>query len=184
MKFFNVSIPAGVLGVVFMFCGCVSEQIDLENYGKVKFKRPEKIVYKQISSRDCELTVPTELFLASGKPSTVNVQLIYNGKKELYIQEWYMRDQYNFSVFYRRIPSDKPMAPGTAFTEFTEVIPLKPLPRHAELRLTPGNRAMLSVELPFTAKLAAGEEAVYEVYITTALKTFKIKSKRFMVYCR
>lgn len=184
MKFFTAFFLASVLAAVFALCGCVSEQPDLENYGKVKFKRPEKVVYTQVSSRDCELAVPTEIFPEAGKAAEVNVQLIYHGKKELHIHEWYMIDQYNFSVFYRRIPSDKPMDPKMEFTEYTEIIPIKPLPRHSELRLNPGNRAMLTVKLPFIEKLPAGEKAVYEVYIATSLKTFKIKSKHFMIYCR
>ena len=63
-------------------------------------------------------------------------------------------------------------------------IPAKPLPRHAELRLLPGNRAGLTVALPFIGELNPGEKAIFEVYIATSLNTFKIKSDIFTVYAQ
>ena len=160
------------------------EVIDEDSYGHVKLKRPDKIVYENISTAGCELVTPQDVHAVAGTPFELNVQLVNESRRLLQIKEWYMIDQYNFSIFYRRVPADRPLDKRTPFKKYSVRIPLKPLPRHAELRLRPGNRAMLTVTLPFTGELNPGENASFEVYLATSLNTFKLKSKRFMVHAR
>lgn len=176
---------AGLLALALGLTGCSSTPtIDEDSYGHVKLKRPEKIVYEQISAAGCELAVPLDVPAVAGTPLELDVQLINESRRELCIKEWYMIDQYNFAVYYRQVPADRPLDKHTPFKSYKVAIPLKPLPRHAELRLRPGNRAMLTVTLPFTGNLNPGEQASFEVYLATNLNTFKIKSKRFMVHAR
>lgn len=163
--------------------GCASKVENVaEQEAPLKFKRPEKVVYKQIPTQGCELTTPLEVQAVAGTSQLIDVQLINHTRRAIEIDEWYMIDQYNFSVFYRRLPSDKPLDPATPYKNYTVRIPAKPLPRHAELKLMPGNRAVLTLALPFVGELNPGETAAFEVYVATSLKTFKIKSKPFMVY--
>ncbi|MBE6380208.1 MAG: hypothetical protein E7047_04695 [Lentisphaerae bacterium] len=170
-----------VVAAVFA-AGCASVKEEPAEPGHIKLKRPDKIVYEQIPNAGCELIVPQDIRAVAGNQCLVNVQLLNGGRRSLVIKEWYMIDNYNFSIFYRRLPSNKPADPQAPFQRYTPTIPLKPLPQHSELRLHPGNRAMLTVELPFVAQLLPGDSAVYEVCIASSLKTFKLASKRFTVY--
>lgn len=183
--FFRTVFIFSAAAALFLAAGCASqvEQVP-EDYGHVKFKRPDKVVYEQISTAGCELKTPLEVHAVSGTAQTVDVQLINHSRRKIIIKEWYMLDQYNFSVFYRRLPEDRPVDPKTPFKNYTVRIPAKPLPRHAELRLLPGNRAGLTVALPFIGELNPGEKAIFEVYIATSLNTFKIKSDIFTVYAQ
>ena len=183
MRFFN-KYPLALLTLLTIICGgCAgnTEVID-DDFGRIRLRRPDNVVYQEISTAGCELEVPVDLHAVAGTSTIVDVQLINNSSRKLQIHEWYMIDQYNFSVFYRRQPDDRPMDRSIPFKKYTVAIPAQPQPHHADLRLNPGNRAQLTVALPFIAELAPGENAVFEVYIATALNTFKIKSKTFMVY--
>ena len=171
--------------IVLLAAGCASQKEALsEDFGHVKFKRPDKVVYEKIPSSGCELKVPLDVQAVSGTSQLIDVHLINQSRRAVVIKEWYMNDQYNFTVFYRRLPDDKPLDPKTPFKKYAVRIPAKPLPRHAELRLMPANRAVLTVALPFVGELNPGENAAFEVYIATSLNTFKIKSETFMVYAR
>lgn len=185
MKNFTCRLLAIPTIIVVLFSGCATEPVEVdENYGHIRFQRPENVVYQEIPSDGCELAVPVNLHAVAGASCSVEVQLVNHSRRKLHIQEWYMIDQYNFSIFYRRHPADRPLDPATAFEEYTVRIPAKPQPRHSELILNPGNRAVLTVNLPFVGNLAPGENAIYEVFIATSLKTFKIRSKTFLLYAR
>ncbi|MBE6369886.1 MAG: hypothetical protein E7056_07000 [Lentisphaerae bacterium] len=184
MRTKNLFPMAAVLfGTLLCGCSTVTEMPD-EDYGHVKFKRPDKVVYEQISARDCQLAVPEEVQAVAGTSCDLEVQLINYGRKEIVIKEWYMIDQYNFAVFYRKIPADRPLDNKMPFKKYAVRIPAKPLPKHAELRINPSNRAVLNITMPFTGELNPGENAAYEVIVATSLNTFKIRSKKFMVYAR
>ncbi len=185
MSFFS-KYPVAVFSLLALICGgCASNSDESgDDFGRIRLRRPDNVVYKEISTAGCELDVPVDLHAVAGTSTIMNVQLINNSSRKLQIQEWYMIDQYNFSIFYRRLPDDRPMDRTTPFQKYSVTIPAQPQPHHAELRLNPGNRAMLTVALPFIEDLAPGETAVFEVYIATSLNTFKIKSKMFMVYTR
>lgn len=183
--FFRAVFIFSATAALLFSAGCSSSpQKPPEDYGHVKFKRPARVVYEQISSAGCELKTPLEVQAVAGTSHTIDIQLINHSRREIVIKEWYMIDQYNFSVFYRRLPADRPIDPKTPFKNYTVRIPVKPLPHHAELRLLPSNRAALTISLPFIGELDPGETAAFEVYIATSLNTFKIKSPRFMVYAR
>lgn len=178
---------AGLLTIAasVFFCGCSSnEPVADEDFGKLKVKPPKKIVYEIIPSRGCRLETPHDVNAVSGSAQEIEVRLINNGWKELRIKEWYMLDNYNFAVYYRRLPSDRPLDPKTPFKKFVPHITRKSQPRHAELRLARGNQAVLNVLLPFVGDLNPGEMATFEVYLATNLNTFKLRSSRFMVYAR
>lgn len=183
MRFILFSCFAAV--IVFLSAGCATVREEPPaDFGHVKLKRPKNVVYEQISTRGCELQTPREVRAIAGTRQTIDVLLHNNSKREIFIKEWYMTDNYNFSIFYRRLPADRPLDPKTPYQKYTVRIPAKPLPKHAELRLMPGNRAMLAVDLPFVEQLAPGENAIFEVFVATSLHTFKISSKTFMVYTR
>ena len=179
--FFVFSAAAAVL----LSAGCASQVEEIpENYGHIKFKRPEKVVYEQISALGMNLSAPKEVHAVAGTKHTIDLQLINRSKRKVVIKEWYMLDHYNFSIFYRKMPADRPLDSSVPFKEYTVRIPLKPLPQHAELQLMPNNRAVLTIDLPFVGELNPGENAAFETYVATSLKTFKIKSNTFMVYAR
>ena len=163
-----------------LFSGCSTEQVPDENFGKIKVKPPEKIVYDVIPSQGCALVTAPDMKVIAGDAANIEVQLINNSRRELRIDEWYMLDSYNMAIFYRRLPSDRPLDPKTPFQKITPRMTSKP--RHAELRLKPNNRVILNIPLPFVSDLNPGEMATFEVYIATNLHTFKLRSKRFMVY--
>ena len=169
-----------MLAAAGLFTGCSTEQTVDENFGKIKVKPPEKIVYEVIPSKGCALVTAPDMKVIAGDAANIEVQLLNNSRRELCIKEWYMLDSNNFAIFYRRLPSDKPLDPKTPFKNITPR--LTGQPRHAELRLKPGNRAVLTVNLPFISDLNPGETAAFEVYIATSLNTFKLRSKRFVVY--
>ena len=162
------------------FCGCSTDQTPDENFGKIKVKPPEKIVYEIIPSTGCSLVTAPDVKVIAGDAAAMEVQLVNKSRRELRIKEWYMLDGNNFAIFYRRLPSDRPLDPKTPFKKITPR--LTGQPRHAELRLKPENRAVLTVNLPFVSDLNPGETAAFEVYIASNLNTFKLRSKRFMVY--
>lgn len=171
--------------IALLVAGCASQKEAVsEDFGHVKFKRPDKVTYEQIPSSGCELKVPLEVQATAGTSQLINVHLINHSRRAIVIKEWYMNDQYNFTVFYRRLPAGKPLDPKTPFQKYAVRIPAKPLPRHSGLHLMPSNQAVLTVALPFVGELNPGEMAAFEAYIATSLNTFKIKSETFMVYAR
>ena len=166
---------------LLIFCGCVTEVPD-KDFGKKKIPPPDKVNYQKISSTHCKIAVPMEVKAISGTPLTIPVQLINNSTRVLLIKEWYMLDQNNFAIFYRRVPADHPLDNRTPFTRIVPRLLRNPPPRHAELQLKPANRAMFELNIPFIGELNPGEKASFEVYIATSLKTFSLKSPRFMIY--
>ena len=144
-------------------------------------KRTTKKTKQKIPTGDCELKIPYDITVRAGTSLDLNVQLIYRGRKPLEIKEWYMFDQYNFEIRYRRISADKI---NTAKVPF-KIHKVKP-PQGADtnrsgLILNPANQAVLTVNLPFTGELSPGEKALFEVYIYTSLRTFKLRSNRMLV---
>lgn len=187
MRDFKHFFSLFALAAAVVLSGCASDNPEStadEDFGKVKFKRPDKVTYEQISTRDCELNVPGDVQATAGTPSEIPVQLINHGRTAVIIKEWYMVDQYNFQIFYRKVPADKPLDNDVPYQKYSVRIPARPQPRHAELRLNPGNRAVLNVALPFTGDLAPGETAVFEAFVVTSLNTFKLRSPKFHVYAR
>ena len=169
-----------LLAAAGLFSGCGTAQIPDENFGKIKVKPPEKIVYEVIPSKGCALLTAPDMKVIAGDAANVEVQLVNNSRRELCIKEWYMLDSNNFAVFYRRVPADRPLKPGTPFKQYAPKLVGKP--RHAELRLKPENQAVLNVNLPFVSELNPGEMAMFEVYLAINLNTFKLRSKTFTVY--
>ncbi len=176
---------AGAIFAAGIAGGCAApETIDESQVGHVTMKRPAQVQYEQIPADGCTLEPLGKLEAVAGTPFMLNVLLTNRGLRDLQIKEWYMIDQYNFAVYYRRLPADRPLDPKTPFNCYRVRIPFKPRPNHSELRLAPGNRAELTVELPFTGELAPGEKAEFEVYLATALETFKLRSPTFLVVAR
>ena len=144
-------------------------------------KRTSQKTLKKIPTGNCELKLPYDITVPAGTSLDLNVQLAYNGRKPLEIKEWYMFDQYNFEVHYRRLAIDRINDKKIPF----KVHKVKP-PKGAEsnrsgLILNPANRAMLTVNLPFIGELNPGEKALFEVYVHTSLRTFKLRSNRMLV---
>ena len=181
MKISNLLCSTLLIATVLSGAGCAGSKSVEKLPPDIKPPK-SNVLPPNISSADCVLTVPRDVKANSGTPCDVDVQLINNGRKDLTLKEWYMLDRNNFSIYYRRVPADRPVAKNTPFKKYTPHIPAKPRPRHAELNLKPGNRAMVTVTLPFTGELAPGEPAVFQAYIATSLVTFKIKSNLFTVY--
>lgn len=169
-----------LIAVAACFCGCSTPTRPDKDFGKIKVKPPEKIVYDVIPSTGCSLVTAPEVKVVSGDAADIEVKLVNRSRRELCIKEWYMLDSNNFAVFYRRVPADRPLKPGTPFKQYAPKLVGKP--RHAELRLKPENQAVLNVNLPFVSELNPGEMAMFEVYLAINLNTFKLRSKTFTVY--
>ena len=110
MSFFSKSKSALFLLTAIICGGCTTttEEPD-DNFGRIRLRRPDNVVYQNISSAGCELDVPVDLHAVAGTSTTMEVQLINGSSRKLQIHEWYMIDQYNFSIFYRRHPADRPI---------------------------------------------------------------------------
>ena len=162
------------------FCGCSTRTVPDEDFGKLKVKPPEKIVYDVIPNTGCSLVTAPEVKVIAGDAADIEVKLVNRSRRELCIKEWYMLDSNNFAIFYRRVPADRPLPSGTPYKKYTPK--LVGQPRHAELRLKPDNQAVLNIPLPFIGELNPGEMAIFEVYLAINLNTFKLRSKPFTVY--
>lgn len=172
----------GMALVLLLAAGCVSEApVDENKFGHMTMKRPDKVAYEQIDTKGLTLEPIGNMVMASGTPGFVYVQLSNHSIRDVQIAEWYMIDQYNFAVYYRRLPADRPADPKTPYQCYSVRIPAKPRPVHSELRLKPHNRAQMLIELPFIGDLAPGEKAEFEVYVATSLMTFKIQTAPFTV---
>lgn len=179
MKLDGVIIGAALAAL--LASGCVSEAPDEDQVGHVSMKRPASVTYEQIDAGDMKLEPVGELRLTAGTPGVISIQLTNHGIKDVQIPEWYMVDQYNFAVYYRRLPDDRPVDPAAPYQCYRVKIPFKPRPVHSELQLKPHNRALMTVTLPFISELAPGEKAEFQVYVATALMTFKIQTAPFTV---
>lgn len=177
-----------LLAVMGLLSGCASQpEATMENedqVGHIKMKRPKNVTYEQISSAGCKLSTASVIHTTSGQPYLLRILLANNSFRKIHIPEWYMLDAYNFIIHYRRLPSDKPTSRKIPFKTIKPFIPIKPLPRHSELILQPGNIAELNIKLPFIEELNPGETATFEVYLSSNLQTFKIKTPVFTVFSR
>ena len=143
--------------------------------------RHTKKTLPKIPTDDFELKIPYDITVSAGTSPEIGLQLAYYGLKTREIKEWYMFDQYNFEVHYRRLALDRINDKKIPF----KVHKVKP-PKGAEsnrsgLILNPANRAMLTVNLPFIGELNPGEKALFEDYVHTSLRTFKLRSNRMLV---
>lgn len=182
MKKLSLCFSAVILLTAF-FCGCSSNDADQTDKDPSKFenmpKRQVKKTLQKIPTGDCELKIPYDITVTAGTSQELNIQLAYYGRKTLEVKEWYMFDRYNFEIRYRRLETNKLNNKKIPFKVFR----LKP-PKGANrsgLILNRGNRAVLSMNLPFVGELNPGEKALFEVYVSTTLKTFKLRSNRMLV---
>ena len=180
-KVFFQWLPAWVSAVIL--CGCAADapaakEVDfLDTVPTVTLK--SKV--PRVSSKECVLKVPYDITATAGMPLEFSVILSYEGFRQLVIKEWYMFDQYNFEIRYRRLPDDRVPDKNQPFLKYRMKIPKDPAPRRSELMLNQGNRAMLTLNFPIPGELAPGEKAIYEVYVVTALRTFRLASNRMIV---
>lgn len=147
-------------------------------------KRVTKKVLPIIPSNQCELKLPYDLTATAGTSLDVNVFLAYYGHKPLEIKEWYMFDQYNFEVHYRRIDAENRSSQKTPFKVCSIKPPKGADPYRSGVILNRNNKAVLTVNMPFIGELNPGEKAVFEVYIQTSLRTFKLRSNRMLIRTR
>lgn len=176
---------AAILCAVF-FSGCTADQ-PVEDDKNFLDKIPtvvKKSKMKRISSKECTLKVPYDITATAGEPLEFSAILAYEGFRQLVVQEWFMFDQYNFEIRYRRLPDTRVPDKKQPFLKYRMKMPKDPAPRRSELMLNRGNRAMLTLNFPITGELAPGEKAVYEVYVVTSLRTFRLASNRMIVRTR
>lgn len=180
-KVFFQWLPVLVSAVIL--CGCAADD---PASGKADFLDTiptvtQKGKMQRVSSKECVLKVPYDITATAGTPLEFSVILSYEGFRQLVIKEWFMFDQYNFEIRYRRLPDDRVPDKNQPFLKYRMKMPKTPAPRRSELMLNRGNRAMLTLNFPITGELAPGEKAIYEVYVVTALRTFRLASNRMIV---
>ena len=178
----------GALTVSIISAGCSSggktPELDPTKFENMP-KRVTKKTLPKISTDECELKIPYDITVNAGTSLDLNIQLAYYGRKTLEIKEWYMFDQYNFDVWYRKLETGKISNDKKLPFKLYKVKPPKGSDvNRSGLILHRDNRAVLTVTLPFTGELNPGEKALFEVYISTNLRTFKLRSNRMLVRTR
>ena len=178
----------GALTVSIISAGCSSggktPELDPTKFENMP-KRVTKKTLPKISTDECELKIPYDITVNAGTSLDLNIQLAYYGRKTLEIKEWYMFDQYNFDVWYRKLETGKISNDKKLPFKLYKVKPPKGSDvNRSGLILHRDNRAVLTVTLPFTGELNPGEKALFEVYISTNLRTFKLQSNRMLVRTR
>ena len=185
-KLFSYLFAASMLALVMT--GCSSSRTAEQNLDPSEFenmpKRSSKKVLPKIPTGDCELKIPYDINAQAGTSMELNVILSYYGYKPLEIKEWYMFDPYNFEVRYRRLSADRINDKKTPFKVYSVKPPKGSDVNRSGLILNRDNQAMLTLQLPFIGELNPGEKALFEVYVYTSLRTFKLRSNRMLIRTR
>ena len=169
----------GLAALLLGFSGCASADPEPEEKPAVSPKKNGFVrESRKVDGSEVDFSQIGNTRLTAGAPAVIGVQLFNRGAKELAVSEWYMQDGNNFAVHYRRVPADRPAA-GAPWLKYVPKVP--PKARRIELILKPRTRAQFLVELPFIGELSPGERADFELYVTTALTTFHVKTPVFTV---
>lgn len=177
---------AAVMAVLVIGCSsgkpaaAAKEQTDFDRMPK----RVEKKVLQKLPVDMCELKAPYDVTVESGTSLDLNVFLAYYGRTPLEIKEWFMFDQYNFEVHYRRLDPSRVSDRKTPFKVHRVKPPKGSEPNRSGVILNRDNKAVLTVNMPFTGEVNPGEKALFEVYIYTTLRTFKLRSNRILIRTR
>lgn len=168
--------------------GCSANKGPEKNLDPSEFenmpKRSSKKTLPKIPTHDCELKVPYDITAQAGTSLDLNVILSYHGRKVLEINEWYMFDPYNFEVHYRQLSADRINDKKTPFKVYKAIPPRGSDANRSGLILNRDNQAILNLPLPFIGELNPGEKALFEVYVSTRLRTFKLRSNRMLIRTR
>ena len=184
MKKIFCCLFAAILLAAFTGCTVREMEPDPSEFENMP-KRTTKKTLQKIPTNECELKIPYDITVNAGTSLDLNIQLAYYGRKTLEIKEWYMFDQYNFEIWYRRLEADRISNSKKVPFKVHKVKPPKGSDvNRSGLILNRDNRAVLTVNLPFTGELNPGEKALFEVYIRTSLRTFKLQSNRMLVRTR
>ena len=123
-----------------------------------KLRKRGEITSEMIKKVDVSMVEFTRIGaerLPAGTAGAVAVQMFNHGVKEVEIPEWYMVDEYNFSVFYRRLPSDRPTDPQAPWLRCSPKIPAKA--RRVPLVMKSRTRAQFhNSEFPGLSAMGAG----------------------------
>ena len=178
---------AVVLLSVFFF-GCASDDPAEKAKDPSKFenmpKRQTKKTLPKIPTGDFELKIPYDITVSAGTAPEIGIQLVYYGRKTQEIKEWYMFDAYNFEIWYRRLDADNLNSKKVPFKKYRVMPPKGTDVNRSGLILNRDNQAMLTLPLPFIGELNPGEKALFEVYVYTSLRTFKLRSNRMLIRTR
>lgn len=116
--------------------------------------------------------------LTAGTAGVIGVEMFNFGERDVEVPEWYMLDNLNFTVHYRRVP-DGATGEKIPWRKCEPKLPAKP--RRVPLILKPRTRARFLVETPFVGDLAPGQQEAFEVYIATNLRTVHMRTPTFVV---
>ena len=116
--------------------------------------------------------------LTAGTAGVVGVEMFNLGDRDVEVPEWYMLDNHNFTVHYRRVP-DGEVGKKIPWSKCEPKIPAKA--RRVPLVLKPRTRARFLVETPFVGELDPGQKELFEVYVATNLRTVHMKTPVFLV---
>ena len=116
--------------------------------------------------------------LTAGTAGVIGVEMFNFGDRDVEVPEWYMLDNHNFTVHYRRVP-DGVSGEKIPWRKVEPKIPAKS--RRVPLILKPRTRARFLVETPFVGELDPGQKEAFEVYVATNLRTVHMKTPTFLV---
>ena len=116
--------------------------------------------------------------LTAGTAGVVGVEMFNFGDRDVEVPEWYMLDNHNFTVHYRRVP-DGVSGEKIPWRKVEPKIPAKS--RRVPLILKPRTRARFLVETPFVGELDPGQKEAFEVCVATNLRTVHMKTPTFLV---
>ena len=184
MKTFFNCFSAVVL-LAFFVCGCTSDKSaeSIKDPGKFENMphRHTKKTLPKIPTDDFELKIPYDITVSAGTSPEIGIQLAYYGLKTREIKEWYMLDAYNFEIWYRRLDAGKLNGKKVPFKKYRVMPPQGTDVNRSGLIMNRNNRAMLSMNLAFISELNPGEKALFEAYVNTTLRTFKLRSNRMLI---
>ena len=116
--------------------------------------------------------------LTAGTAGVIGVQMFNHGDRDVEVPEWYMQDNCNFTVHYRRLPDGVSDA-KVPWRKCEPRIPAKA--RRVPLILKPRTRARFLVEVPFLGDLDPGAREAFEVYVSTRLRTVHMRTPTFIL---
>ena len=133
---------------------------------------------RKVDTSKVEFTQIGNTRLAAGTAGVIGVEMFNLGDRDVEVPEWYMLDNHNFTVHYRRVP-DGATGEKIPWRKCEPKIP--PKARRVPLILKPRTRARFLVETPFIGDLDPGQKEAFEVYVATRLRTVHMRTPTFVL---
>jgi len=136
-----------------------------------------QINYPPVSTRGMALLMPGKTTFTAGEKTAVTLSVANNGQKAVTIAEWYSNESDNLIIMVQPWLTGMKEPDPDNWIELS--FDLKKPVMHYPMTLLPGNRAMVSKELPFIEKLQVSPGMARRFFIKakTNLKSLPLESE-------